>query len=135
MMAEDKQTDAGITDSIDELESLIAETRLPPRLQGEIPVLNDVVDTAEARRYAQAETTSANNDPIDKTESIPIDRLNELVDSVDQKLSNELDALVDILKDTIKDSIIDELKEQLKKESSQMQTPAANGDTSDKLSK
>ena len=138
-MAEDKQADTGITEaditeSIDELESLITETNLPPKLQGEIPVLNDVVDAAEARSYAQAETTSASNSPTDKTESFPIDRLNELVDSVDQKLSDELDALVDTLKDTIRDSIIDELKEQLKKESSQMQTPAPNENTSDKPS-
>ena len=133
-MAEDKQTDTGITESIDELENLIAETRLPPRLQGEIPVLNDVVDAAEARRYAQTDITSASNSPTDKTESFPIDRLNELLDSVDQKISNELDDLVDTFKHTIKGSIIDELKEQLKKESSQMQVPHPGGDTSDKPS-
>ena len=117
-MAKDKQVDTGIketdiTESIDELESLIVETKIPPKLHGKIPVLNDVVDAAEARRYAQAVTESTFSNPADKTENFPIDRLNELVDSADQKLSNELDALVDLLKGSIKDGIIDELKEQL----------------------
>ena len=139
-MAKDKQVDTGIkeadiTESIDELESLIVETKIPPKLQGEIPVLNDVVDSAEARRYAQAITASTNSNPADKTENFPIDRLNELVDSADQKLSNELDALVDLLKGSIKEGIIDELKEQLKNEVAQMQSAPSEIDPADKPSK
>jgi len=139
-MAKDKQVDTGskeadITESIDELESLIVEPKILPKLHGKIPVLNDVVDAAEARRYAQAITASTNSNPADQTESFPVDRLNELVDSADQKLSNELDTLVDLLKGSIKDGIIDELKEQLKNEVAQMQSAPSNIDPSDKPSK
>lgn len=124
-----------IGDSIDELESLITETKLPPKLLHEIPVLNDVVDVAEARRYAQTEMiTKSIHNQADENDELPIVKLGKLVDSVDKKLSSELDALVDILKDTIKDSIIEELKEQLKKEYSQSQAPTAHADTSDKPS-
>jgi len=142
MMAKEKQTDTGITkadiaESIDELESLIAKngipSGLPPKLQGEIPVLNDVVDADEARKYAQAETTS--NDSGNKIEDFPIERMNQLVDTVDRKLSSELDSLVDILKATIKDSIIDELKEELKKEAAQIESAPSEIYPSDKPAK
>ena len=124
---------ADIAESIDELEELIVETKLPPKLYPEIPVLNDVVDPAEARRYAQSETsTESTTDHEDKIEDFPSDRLNELVDKVDRSLSKELDSLVDILKDTIKDSIINELKEQLKNETAQTEKPASHIDTPDK---
>ncbi len=141
MIGKDKQTDmsstaikeSDIAESIDELESLIAETKLPPKLQGEIPVLNDVVDAAEARRYAQAETTSSDSE--NKIEDFPIEKINHLVDTVDRKLSSELDSLVDILKATVKDSIIDELKEELKKEAAQMESAPSEIDPSDKPAK
>jgi len=63
-MANDKQDDKGITEadiaeSIDELEDLIAETKMPPKLYGEIPVLNDIVDPDEAKKYAQEESSTA----------------------------------------------------------------------------
>ncbi len=123
---DDTSSNADIGDSIDELESLFAEssitTGITPSLQPEIPVLNDIVDAAEAGRYAQSETTSESiNTPADKDEDLHIVKLSKLMDTVDQKLSSELDPLVDILKDTIKDSIIDELKQQLKKEAKQVQ--------------
>lgn len=131
MIGKDKQTD--IAESIDELESLIEETKIPPKLQGEIPVLNDVVDAAEARRYAQAETMS--NDSENKIEDFPIERMNQLFDTVDQKLSKELDSMVDLLKNTIKDSIIEELKEELKKGDDQMESASSEIDPPDKPSK
>ena len=122
-----------IDNSIDELESLIVETKLPPRPQPEIPVLNDIVDAAEARRYAKAITMAESpGAPVGKIENIPIDRLSKLVDSVDQELSNELDALVGILKDSTKDIVMDELKEQLKKEAAQTQSPPPAIDSPDK---
>ena len=126
-------SEADIAESIDELEELIVETKLPPKLYPEIPVLNDVVDPAEARRYVQSETsTESTSDHEDKIEDFPSDRLNELVDKIDRNLSKELDSLVDILKDTIKDSIINELREQLKKETAQTEKSASHIDTPDK---
>ena len=126
-------SEADIAESIDELDILIAETSLPPKPQAEIPVLTDVIDPAEARRYAQPETSIKSSGTLDdKTEDFSIDRLNKLFDTVDQKLSNELDSLVDILKDTIKGCIIDELKEPLKKEIAQKDVSATHTDTQDK---
>jgi hypothetical protein len=126
-----------IGDSIDELESLFDEssltTGITPKLQPEIPVLNDIVDAAEAKKYLQAEAMAeSNNAPADKDEDLQLVRLSKLMDTVDQKLSSELDPLVDILKDTIKDSIIDELKQQLKKEAAQTQSPPPAIDDPDK---
>jgi len=140
MIGKDKQadmskmgiTEADIAGSIDELESLIAD-RPPPKLQGEIPVLTDVVNADEARGYAQAETTSSDSEK--QTEDFPVERMNQLVDTVDRKLSSELDSLVDELKETIKDSIIDELKEELKKEATQMESAPSEIDPSDNPSK
>jgi gas vesicle protein len=134
-MANDKQDDTGITEadiagSIDELEDLIAETKLPPKLYGEIPVLNDIVDPDEAKKYAQEESSTAPA-TINNIEDIPFEKLNKLVDTVDRKLSSELDSLVDLLKDTIKDSIIDELKQELKKEAAQMESAPSETDPPD----
>ena len=129
-MAGDKQDDTSIAEtdiveSIDELENLIEETDTPPKLHDEIPVLNDVVDPAE---ITAAATTN-------KIENIPLERLNELVDTVDRKLSSELDSYVDLLKDTIKTSIIDELKEELKKGTTQMDSAPSESDSPDDPSK
>ena len=138
-MTKDKQDDAGIfeadiTESIDELESLIAETKLPPKLQSEIPVLNDIVDPAEVTKYTQEEPSTAPAS-INSIEDVSFEKLNELVDTVDRKLSSELDSLVDLLKDTIKDSIIDELKQELKKEAVHMESAPPKTDSSDDPSK
>ena len=139
-MANDKQDDKGITEadiaeSIDELEDLIAETKMPPKLYGEIPVLNDIVDSDEAKKYAQEESSTAAATTINNIEDIPFEKLNELVDTVDRKLSSELDSLVDILKDTIKDSIIDELKQEIRKEVAQMGSAPSETNSPDDPSK
>jgi len=139
-MANDKQDDKGITEadigeSIDELEDLIAETKMPPKLYGDIPVLNDIVDPDEAKKYAQEESSTAATTAINNIEDISFEKLNDLVDTVDRKLSSELDSLVDLLKDTIKDSIIDELKQELKKEAMQMGSAPSETNSPDKPSK
>ena len=87
-MANDKQDDKGITEadiaeSIDELEDLIAESKMPPKLYGEIPVLNDIVDPDEAKKYAQEESSTAPA-TVNNIEDIPFEKLNELVDTVDR---------------------------------------------------
>ena len=41
------------------------------------------------------------------------DQLDNLIGSLDERITGELDALVNILKDTVKDSILTELKTQL----------------------
>ena len=136
-MAEDKQDNAGIyeadiTESIDELESLIEESKLPAKPQNEIPVLNDIVDPAEVSGYTQGKSSTAATTTTNTIEDISLEKLNELVNSVDRKLSSELDSLVDILKETIKDSIIDDLKEELKKGATQTEpTPSKSGSSND----
>jgi len=139
MMAKDKQDDTGITEtdiveSIDELEGLIEETDMPPKVHDEIPVLNDIVDPAKAGGAAQGEPSTATATTTNKIDDIPFERLNELVDIVDRKLSSELDSFVDLLKDTIKTSIIDELKEELKKGVAQNDSATSETDPSDKPS-
>ena len=136
---DDTSPNADIGDSIDELESLFAEssitTGITPRPQPEIPVLNDIVDAAEVGSYAQAEIISESiNTSANEDEDLHIVRLSKLMDTVDQKLSSELDPLVDILKDTIKDSIIDELKQQVKKEANQVQPLPVDVNNPDKSS-
>ena len=138
-MARDKQDNAGmyeanITESIDELESLIEESKLPAKPQNEIPVLNDIVDPAEVSGYTQGKSSKAASTTTSTIEDISLEKLNELVNSVDRKLSSELDSLVDILKETIKDSIIDDLKEELKKGATQTEPAPSKTDSSDKPS-
>ena len=136
-MAENKQDDAGIyeaniTESIDELESLIEETKLPTISQSEIPVLNDIVEPAEVAGYTQGKSSTAASTTTNTIDDISVEKLNELVNSVDRKLSSELDSLVDILKETIKDSIIDDLKEELKKGTTQTEpAPSKTGSSND----
>ncbi len=139
-MTKDKQNatsipDTDIVESIDELESLIEETDTPPKLHDEIPVLNDVVDPADATGYTPDGSSTAAVTTTDKIEDIPLERLNKLVDTVDRKLSSELDSYVDLLKDTIKTSIIDELKEELKKGATQMDSIPSKTDPPDNPSK
>ena len=139
-MAEDKQDNSGtyeadIAESIDELENLIGETKPPPKLQSEIPVLNDIVDPAEVTGYARDGSSTAATTTTNNIEELSLEKLNELVDTVDRKLSSELDSLVDILKETIKDSIIDDLKEELKKGATQMESAPSETDSPDDPSK
>jgi len=139
-MTKDKQNatsipDTDIVESIDELESLIEETDTPPKVHDEIPVLNDVVDPADATGYTPDGSSTAAVTTTDKIEDIPLERLNKLVDTVDRKLSSELDSYVDLLKDTIKTSIIDELKEELKKGATQMDSTPSETDPPDDPSK
>ena len=139
-MTKDKQntTSIPVTDiveSIDELESLIEETDTPPKVHDEIPVLNDIVDPADATGNTHGESSTAAVNTTDKIEDIPLERLKKLVDTVDRKLSSELDSYVDLLKDTIKTSIIDELKEELKKGATQMDSIPSETDPPDDPSK
>ncbi len=140
MIPGDKQDDMGIAEtdiveSIDELENLIEESDMPPKVHDEIPVLNDIVDPTEASGDAHGESSTAADTTTNNIEDIPLEKLNEMVDKVDRKLSSELDSFVDLLKDTIKTSIIDELKEELKKGATQMESDPSESDSSDDPSK
>ncbi len=128
----DSTSGESIDASIDKLESLIAESKIPTErvtnVEFEIPILTDVVDTTEMSHETESTAPTENNVP-NKVDDAQIDRLSELVNTVDKKLSKELDSLVVLLKDTIKDSIIDELKEELRKNSE-----SSNTDSKDKPS-
>lgn len=124
-----------IVNSIDELESLVNESNLQAELTPKIPVLNDIVEAAEARKYALAKTIKESiNISSDKNKDLQIVSLSKLVESIDKKLSSDLDGLVDKLKDTIKDSIMVELKEQLQKEATQTQSSPTAIDSPDEPS-
>jgi len=56
------------------------------------------------------------------------DRLNNLIGSMDKRITGELDALVNILKDSIKDSILTEIKSQLEHD---LENPPSENSDSD----
>jgi len=91
-------------DSINKLEKLIPDnqTEIIQDNDSEIPVLNELVDP---------ESRIENETPVNNLTS---GQLSEIVNTIDKKLTGELNALLEILKDTIKDSIIDEIRTQLK---------------------
>ena len=101
----DNNTDS-LGDSINKLDHLIksSDTEYPAQRNIQIPVLDDIVE-AEDPELKIAQQTSMN--------AITPQQLTELVDDIEVKLTEELDALVDLLKDTIKDNIMDEIKTQL----------------------
>ena len=120
-----------MAESIEELENLIAEakqpdTHSPPVLQTKVPILTDFVNPVQAESNATSKPATDTNHSDD---AFPVERINELMNSVDEKLSDEIDSLVDLLKDTIKDSIMDELKEQIKKEATHAEADASLQDS------
>jgi len=106
-------------DTINELEDLISDNgtlqETTDNDENRIPVLDDVVTPEDTCPQDIMENFQqyTENDHV-TLDNITQRRLAELVDTIDGKLTDELNALVEILKDTIKDSIIDELKTQLK---------------------
>ncbi len=99
----------------------------------EIPVLNDIVETAEAEKYSFAETIKESTSTAsDKNKDFPVVSIGKLVESIDKKLSSDLDDFVHKLRNTIKDSIMVELKEQLQKEATPTQSPGSATDNPDK---
>ena len=101
----DNHTDS-LGDSINKLDHLIKGTDAEHSTQQniQIPVLDDIVEKDDSELKI-AQRTSMN--------AITPQQLSELVDDIEVKLTEELDALVDLLKDTIKDNIMDEIKTQL----------------------
>ena len=97
-------TQPSLGDSINKLEGLITDTQdeVIQDNDSKIPVLDELVDP---------ENRNVSEPPVNNLTS---DQMSELVNTIDKKLSGELNTLLDILKDAIKDSIINEIKTQLK---------------------
>jgi len=91
-------------DSINKLEKLIPDNKaeIIQDNDSKIPVLNELVGPG---------SRIENETPVNNLTS---GQLSEIVNTIDEKLTGELNALLEILKDTIKDSIIDEIRTQLK---------------------
>lgn len=113
--------------SIDELEHLISDSS--PILSdlhtdSMIPVLDDVVDPEHTGdpEYGYTRITAAGADSVNP------EQLASLVNNVEKKIADELDALVNILKGAIKDSIITELKSQLETEVHQIKSLKSDRD-------
>ncbi len=108
-----------LDDSINELDHLIKEVDTEHTTQQhiQIPVLEDIVESDVVNSQKQSHHTADDpelmNDQHASVNSITPHQLSELVDNIEVKLTEELDALVDLLKDTIKDNILDEIKTQL----------------------
>lgn len=108
--------EAGLSSSIEELESLIDDkARVTINTHPAIPVLDDAIDPDEfyEEELHAVELYETGEDGTDNNGSISRDELESLIGNMEQKLSGELDELVHILKDAIKDSIMTEIKTQL----------------------
>ncbi len=96
-------TQPNLGDSINELEGLITDNQngVIKDNDSKIPVLDELVDP---------ENRNVTENPV--TNLTP-GQMSELINTIDEKLTGELNELLDILKDAIKDSIIDEIKTRL----------------------
>lgn len=135
LLSRSTTSQADIISSIDKLESLVADDLLsasPMELKDGIPVLNDVVDIEEMGRYTAPETdTRVSNIPVlGRNEELPIETINNVLDTLDQRLAKELSSIVNILKDKVRTDIINELKGKLKKETTQTEFPYVEGSIS-----
>lgn len=107
--------DIKLNDSIDELENLISSNagkNTDNADENHIPVLDEVVDPVDIEDDFDDDIYMEPQTPPLQTGNIK-DELDNLIGSLDERITGELDALVNILKDTVKDSILTELKTQL----------------------
>ena len=107
--------DIELNNSIDELEDLISGKAGKSTGSADdnfIPVLDEVIDPDEMEdefdeyMHMQPQSMPSQSGNLK-------DELDNLIGSLDERITGELDALVNILKDTVKDSILTELKAQL----------------------
>ena len=104
-----------LDNSIDELENLISDKAGNGTGHTEehvIPVLDEVIDPDsiddDIDEFMNLQPTS-----LSMQSGIFEDQLDNLIGTMDERITGELDTLVNILKDAIKDSILTELKSQL----------------------
>lgn len=109
------ENDIELNNSIDELENLLsgkAGKSTASTNDNLIPVLDEVIDPDEIEddfdEYIHLRPQSTSSQPGNIQ-----DELDNLIGSLDERITGELDALVNILKETVKDSILTELKAQL----------------------
>lgn len=124
-MTEDK-TDANDPDldgKLDELENLLAQRKKELRYEEEtgIPILEDLyVFSDEDNPYNDDEEPELPMfDEDDENRSLEIE---EIIDSMEDKIAEELDTLLDLLKDSLKENVMDELKTRLIAKSDSPQT-------------
>lgn len=104
-----------LTDKIDELESLLSEQAREPAVSASpvseprynIPILDDLFIPGEDEDTI---------DEYDDEEIEPEQRLVQIADDLEVKLSQELDEIVSLLKTNMKESILNELQSLLKNE-------------------
>lgn len=110
-----------IVGSVDKLERMNNDRRSSPYMPDqEVPVLNDIVSADEVIAYVKAKLNEdATKSPAFNIKELTVERLAGLVDTFDQILSKELEAMTISLKSKVKQEIISELKEQLKKTAEQ----------------
>lgn len=105
-----------LTDKIDELESLLSEQARQPAADANpsseprynIPILDDLFIPGEDEELI---------DEYDDEDLEPEQRLEQIADDLEVKLSQELDEIVSLLKTNMKESILSELQSLLKNES------------------
>lgn len=107
--------DIELSNSIDELENLISDKAgngTGNTEENVIPVLDEVIDPDsiddDIDEFMNLQPTS-----LSMQSGIFEDQLDNLIGTMDERITGELDTLVNILKDAIKDSILTELKSQM----------------------
>ena len=99
---------AALTDRLNELESLIAEGEETTGPEGTsrqpVPILDELVDPEEYDEGAGAAPPHTG------------ERIEDIAERLERKLSTELDEIVTILKGSLKESILSELNERANKD-------------------
>ena len=107
--------DVELNNSIDELENLISDKTGNGTDHAEeniIPVLDEVIDPDSLDDDID-EFTNLQPASLSMQSGIFEEQLDNLMGTMDERITGELDVLVNILKDAIKDSILTELKSRL----------------------
>lgn len=105
--------DIELNNTIDELENLITDKTASGNAEDQvIPVLDEVIDP-DSMEDDLYEVMNPRPQSLSMQSDIFEEQLDNLIGSMDERITGELDALVNILKETIKDSILTELKSRL----------------------
>lgn len=108
MTADDPKPCPELDEKLNELESRVSQSpghSDPQAEQAEIPILDELVNPED---YAEDEGAT-----LDVTGDEKID---DIAERIEQKLSVELDDIVKLLKGNLKDSIMHELHDEIKKD-------------------
>ena len=109
----DQKINPDLDGKLDELENLLAQRKKELKYEEEtgIPILEDLyVFSDEDNPYQDEEPELPMFDDDDENRSLEIA---DIIDSMEDKIAEELDTLLNLLKDSLKENVMDELKSRL----------------------